>query len=312
MNLHEHKDIFTQYIQATAEYMGLRDAGIVEKDYFVTAFLKRLAEKQPDIIFKGGTSLSKCHKLIKRFSEDIDLNVNTGSNRPTEGQRKRLKQDIVCVIDRLGFSLVNPEQVRSRRDFNRYVIDYMPASDYLVLKKYLFVETAVYIKSFPTESMDAASFIHDFLCCKNAGDEIIKYGLESFKVQVQSVERTFIDKVFAVGDYYLSGQAKNHSRHIYDLYKIYPKIVFDSNFNMLVKEVREVRKPHITCHSAKDGVNLRELLQQAIDEDFYKSDYNQITGTLLFENAPYIEAIAALQQIIKNDCFLEGNTCCFD
>ncbi|MFT8391080.1 MAG: nucleotidyl transferase AbiEii/AbiGii toxin family protein [Sporolactobacillus sp.] len=28
----------------------------------------------PRIVFKGGTSLSKCYHLIHRFSEDIDLN----------------------------------------------------------------------------------------------------------------------------------------------------------------------------------------------------------------------------------------------
>jgi len=148
---------------ATADFMGLRDAGIIEKDYFVTLFLKRIAEKLPNIIFKGGTSLSKCYKLINRFSEDIDLNLHTGSDRPTEGQRKKLKQDIVSIIDDLGFSLVNPEQVRSRRDFNRYVVDYLSDSAHSFLKKYLIIETAVYIKSFPTKTMHAASLIYDFL-----------------------------------------------------------------------------------------------------------------------------------------------------
>jgi hypothetical protein len=56
MNLHEDKGIFRQYVMATADFMGLNDAGIVEKDYFVTIFLKNLAERQPNIIFKGGTS----------------------------------------------------------------------------------------------------------------------------------------------------------------------------------------------------------------------------------------------------------------
>jgi len=305
MNLHEDKEIFNQYLMATADFMGLRDAGIIEKDYFVSLFLKRIAEQQPNIIFKGGTSLSKCYKLINRFSEDIDLNVNTETGRPTEGQRKNLKQDIVSIIDGLGFSLVNPEQVRSRRDFNRYVVDYMPDASISFLKKYLIIETAVYIKSFPTETMNAASFVYDFLSANGADSEIIKYSLEPFKVQVQSVERTFIDKVFAVGDYYLNGQAENHSRHIYDLYKIYPNIVFNDTFKFLIDEVREARKPHSTCLSAKDGVNLQDLLKKIIAEDFYKSDYNQITDTLLFEIIPYAEAITALQRIIENQCFPE-------
>lgn len=46
----------------------------------MTLFLKSIVEELPDIIFKGGTSLSKCYKLIDRFSEDIDLNIDTESN----------------------------------------------------------------------------------------------------------------------------------------------------------------------------------------------------------------------------------------
>ena len=35
--------------------------------------LKLLAAANPEIVFKGGTSLSKCFHLIDRFSEDIDI-----------------------------------------------------------------------------------------------------------------------------------------------------------------------------------------------------------------------------------------------
>lgn len=49
----------------------------MEKDYYLTLFLKSLVARQRGIVFKGGTSLSKCHKVIDRFSEDIDLNYVT-------------------------------------------------------------------------------------------------------------------------------------------------------------------------------------------------------------------------------------------
>jgi hypothetical protein len=284
-------------------FMGLEDAGIIEKDYFVSLFLKKIAEKQPGVVFKGGTSLSKCYKLINRFSEDLDLNVETPSAKLSEGQRKRLKQDIVSIIDELGFKLVNPEQVRSRRDFNRYMIDYNSEAPPVFLKQFLIVETAVYIKSFPTQTMNVASLVYDYLLANGASGENEKYGLEPFVVKVQSLERTFIDKVFAVADYYLDGHIEAHSRHIYDLFKLYPKINLNSAFAELVAEVREVRKPHITCRSAQDGVDLQELLSKIVVEDTYKSDYNQITKTLLFEDLPYSEAVTTLTKIINSGCF---------
>lgn len=49
---------------------------IVEKDYWLTLILNYLfnfSKWKQNIVFKGGTSLSKCFGIIKRFSEDIDL-----------------------------------------------------------------------------------------------------------------------------------------------------------------------------------------------------------------------------------------------
>lgn len=303
MNLHEDQELFAQVLADTAAYLGINDTGIVEKDYFVTLFLQKIAEKRPGVIFKGGTSLSKCYKLISRFSEDIDLSVETEAAKLTEGQRKKLKQDIVSIIEEAGFSLENADQIRSRRDFNRYVIDFRSASAADFLNPHLIVETSVFIKSFPTQTMDAASLVYDFLLARNAQADIERYGLQPFKVKVQSIERTFIDKVFAIADYYLDGRVQLHSRHIYDLYKLYPKIAFDDSFRQLVSDVREIRRSHITCLSAQEGVNLPELLRKIVDEDYFKADYNQITDTLLFENLPYSQAIAVIQKILDAGCF---------
>ena len=53
--------------------------GYVEKDFWVCLVLdtlyNRLPDGHPNLLFKGGTSLSKAFGLIERFSEDIDLVV---------------------------------------------------------------------------------------------------------------------------------------------------------------------------------------------------------------------------------------------
>jgi len=50
----------------------------VEKDWWATQALRAIfsTEYAPDILFKGGTSLSKGYGLIDRFSEDVDLAIN--------------------------------------------------------------------------------------------------------------------------------------------------------------------------------------------------------------------------------------------
>jgi len=47
----------------------------IEKDWWITLTLKALfeADFRDYLVFKGGTSLSKCWKLIQRFSEDVDI-----------------------------------------------------------------------------------------------------------------------------------------------------------------------------------------------------------------------------------------------
>jgi predicted nucleotidyltransferase component of viral defense system len=71
----DRRDLFTE----AAGRLGMNPA-IVEKDFWVCWILKRLfsePELQGQMVFKGGTSLSKVYSLIDRFSEDPHT-VNVG------------------------------------------------------------------------------------------------------------------------------------------------------------------------------------------------------------------------------------------
>lgn len=299
--LHNDKETFEQVILKVSSETGI-EASIIEKDYYVTLFLKKIVELQPNIIFKGGTSLSKCYKVINRFSEDIDLNIDTVS-KPTEGQRKKLKENIVSIIDEFGFTLDNADNVRSRRNYNRYIIDYPTVFSSNFLKEHLIIETAVYIKAYPCERLQATSIIYDYLKQNGYDDLITKYGLEPFELNVQTASRTLIDKLYALGDYYLSDAVQEHSRHIYDLYKLSDIVTLDDDLKQLVSEVFEERKPHEQCRSAKDGIDMNSLLQEIIDKDIYKKDYEDITSKMLFEDVPYSTAIKTLQKIVDYKLF---------
>ncbi len=74
MQLHKSADDFTDIIRVTSEYYGL-DPTIVEKDYWITHALYHLSNSdyRDVVVFKGGTSLTKCYKDLHRFSEDIDI-----------------------------------------------------------------------------------------------------------------------------------------------------------------------------------------------------------------------------------------------
>jgi predicted nucleotidyltransferase component of viral defense system len=57
---------------------GLAVAAI-EKDWYVTLALHAVFQTQwaTEIVFKGGTSLSKAWRLINRFSEDVDYKAHS-------------------------------------------------------------------------------------------------------------------------------------------------------------------------------------------------------------------------------------------
>jgi hypothetical protein len=67
----DRRDLFGE----AASRLGMNPA-IVEKDFWVCWTLKHLFAEpalKGQMVFKGGTSLSKVFGLIDRFSEDIDL-----------------------------------------------------------------------------------------------------------------------------------------------------------------------------------------------------------------------------------------------
>ena len=68
---------------------------------------------------------------------------------------------------------------------------------------------------------------------------------------------------------------------------------------LLFKQVREYRKNNPICLSAKDNVDISNILDEIITNDAYKEDYNNQTARLLYESYPYSKCIESLKQIRK-------------
>ena len=74
--LYLEPELFTDLVHATSDALGI-PVQLIEKDYYISAVLRLLSKSAyaPQIVFKGGTSLSKAYQLINRFSEDVDFAV---------------------------------------------------------------------------------------------------------------------------------------------------------------------------------------------------------------------------------------------
>jgi hypothetical protein len=94
----DRRDLF----QELASRLGMNPA-IVEKDFWVCSILKLLFAEpalKNQMVFKGGTGLSKVFGLIDRFSEDIDLVLDwrllgydqKGANDPYQATSSKTQQ----------------------------------------------------------------------------------------------------------------------------------------------------------------------------------------------------------------------------
>ena len=298
--LHKNREQFREAVARTAADTGFV-AEAVEKDYYVSMILREMSETLPFAVFKGGTSLSKCYRVIKRFSEDIDL---TADIPLSQGQKKKMKYSLIDVLHKLGLNVINLDETRSRRDYNRYEIAYdsVFSSYYNSISSVIMLETSFTACSFPTVIMPVESMVGDMLKAE-APELLEKYELNAFRMKVQGLDRTLADKVFAVCDYYLQNRVRKHSRHLYDIYMLLPLVRQDEAFRTLVQEVRTVRKPSLICLSAKDGVDIPALLTEIIRNEVYREDYRNLTEKLLEEKVDYDTAVTALKRIAAGGMF---------
>ncbi len=82
-------------IQQTSNQLNIADK-VIEKDFWLCWLLEKLFDRQENMVFKGGTSLSKCYQLIERFSEDVDITIDYRNFRSpinfSETSRSQLKK----------------------------------------------------------------------------------------------------------------------------------------------------------------------------------------------------------------------------
>ena len=303
MHLHHDKEAFEELVIGAANELHI-PANVIEKDYFVTLTLKKLSTKLKDMVFKGGTSLTKCYQLLDRFSEDIDISYTAESGVPGDSRKKQLKKAVVSTLESLELTINNLEYTRSRRNYNCYCASYPSIYDNSpFLKQELVLETYVALLPFPTVTRMVDNYLYRFLKKIDRLDIAEQYDLMPFPITTQAIERTLVDKVFAICDYYLDGKTEKHSRHLYDIHKIYTNMEIPNDFKDLIVNVRSLRSELAVCPSAKDGVDINKVLQEIVDTEAYKNDYEEITSGLLFTLLEYDEVITSIKAIIQLNLF---------
>ena len=218
MKLHLDKTAFEFIIDEVAQEKRIR-RDVLEKDYYVTLLLKELSgkENQGYAYFKGGTALYKALKSIRRFSEDIDLTVFIEDCPMPSQAKKRLEHATLKYVSmRKGEKLVNNR--------GSIICEYLYDSLYTlddtdVLQRFgrVKIEATSFTVSEPTTKIEIAPHLYEL--CGDDRREILReqYAVAPFDVETISLERIFIDKVFAAQFYYEREMYGDVAKHIYDL-----------------------------------------------------------------------------------------------
>lgn len=293
----ENYDEWKEIIEIVAREMH-RSEQMVEKDTIQSMFLYELSKSELPFVFKGGTSLSKAYDLIDRFSEDVDLSMN---RRPTQSERSKSKEIILDIANQLGLILSNAAEIKSRHDYNKYIFKYDSMFSDIPLE--IIVETSYYQKVYPIENHNVGSIVGKF--CKERNITLpIPFESAEVNMKVQSLERTLIDKVFAVCDYRIQNRQERESRHLYDICKLIEKVDVNEELDMLIDIVRDDRMDSKNNPSAQLEYNIPEMLAEIIETRFYESDYKNVTQKLLYENISYDYAIEnGIKKISQMDVF---------
>lgn len=302
MLLHLDKIAFNQIVTEVADNLGFREDQI-EKDYFVSVFLKELLSKTDlPIVFKGGTSLSKAYDVIDRFSEDLDLAVEFSGKRLGDGKRKKLKYQLLDTAENLSMKVINIDEIESDKDFNFYQIAFN--NHFLqneTVLPYLLIETILSYQPYPCEEKIIYNYITKYLLAQGNEDIVKKYELQPFPASVQTLERTFIDKLFALCDYHIEKKYDRYSRHLYDIHKIWISGLLRKDIisELILPVVKDRQLFGVKNHSCMPNAKPNEILKQIIKIRAYEKDYNEVTSDFILTPVAYETCISSLSEIIE-------------
>lgn len=219
----------------------------IEKDWWVTLALKMLfTSKYSDYFtFKGGTSLSKGWGIIDRFSEDIDIALDSEAfgreykDNPSKTFVEQLRRDGCLFTSNEITHELKAQFMEYQIPPEYYSIDVetirtdMPDTDpqtIYVNYKSLFnpnpyfpdrvkIEFSVRSQKEPNENRKMITLLHHYF-----PNDI--YGEEVFWVNTIQPYRTMIEKILLLHEEYNREDEQNMrtdrmSRHYYDLHRIY-------------------------------------------------------------------------------------------
>jgi len=226
MKLHTHTELFEQAIKATAQQLMLKES-YIEKDYWVTVALQLLfsGEIAKHLVFKGGTSLSKCYGLIKRFSEDIDLvllDVDTLSSNQKKVMLKQVSRSIQDILPEVEIEGLTHKTGQIRKTAHQFPMMFSAKDEQI--RNEIVLEVNWLGDSDPYNEMEVSSLVYEMMKKANQDEMIQAYNMVPFTVKVMDLKRTFCEKIMSLVRFSYKEnpiqELRAKIRHAYDLHQL--------------------------------------------------------------------------------------------
>ena len=295
---------------------------LIEKDFWVCWILKilfSLPASDNHLTFKGGTSLSKCYNVIKRFSEDVDVSIERSfltTHEPIEPDRKqsgkenqrriaRLKQacqdkitDVIIpeLEDKIKTALLgigewqiklDPDDPDKQTILFTYpsVVDNDVSGGYVqpVVK----IELGARSDHWPVEVMSVKPYV------SNAAGKVT---IEGAQVRVLGAERTFWEKATILHAISHGSKLRTRmSRHYYDVGEMVDSPIYGKaiqNIDLLIKVAEHKALFFKDSKAHYDLAKPGSLRLVPLDEHLVQlnDDYRQMQE-MFFEDPPSFESV---------------------
>ncbi|MCL1472041.1 nucleotidyl transferase AbiEii/AbiGii toxin family protein [Argonema antarcticum] len=317
MKLFEHLDFRDAVIAAREHFAPLRlTEQFIEKDYYVTEALRIVATQWPNqVIFKGGTSLSKGWKLIERFSEDIDLFLNRQTFIPPLGAN-RVDRELEAIESAVGnHPGLRVEQTLGRRKRGVYRNSYFIYDRQFVgieaIANRVFLEMGTRSGTYPTQTVMLCSYIAEFL--HEIDESLDTEDESSFPMLLLDFRRTFVEKLFTIHSKVVKSQEDGqpigaYARHYYDLFCLakqseVQELLQSEEYSQLKEDSDRISREYFPDYDAPEAMkfsNSLALFPTGELRQTLKREYEQQCSSLCYGNYPAWEEVEACFEELRD------------
>lgn len=303
MNVRPDKDLLIE----VAALKGMKES-FVEKDWLVTQVIRTIRGINQDgfeVVFSGGTALSKAHNLLFRFSEDVDFRLLVNPELHTRKNLSSFKYTVLDALRADGFA-IEAHHVKARDENRFFSIDLeyetvFPREN--SLRPHIQIEMTARNIQLPHISLPVSSFLN----------ELAKHPPEVVAISCIDPVESAADKLSAIAwripDRVRGGQYDDPSivRHIHDLAILKDRALAHAGFAGLVAKSMQEDNNRAKNDPSLEGMAMPQKLDKMLDilitDKAYAEEYRRFvedvsyaksSQTLDFENA-----IQAVQVLIK-------------